>query len=91
MIVQWFAQMMYKIVTSLLGWINLPHLPEDIDSSLVSFFTLIGDNAQFIFSYFIPGIVIKVGIPIVLIVTAFKYGYYFVMWILKKIPMIGIS
>ena len=91
MIVQWFAEMFYKILTSLLGWINLPHLPDDITSSINETVVLFSRGGLALFYFFVPHNVIKYGIPILLIITAFKYGYFFVMWILKKIPMVGIE
>lgn len=91
MIVQWFAEMFYKILTSLLNWINLPHLPDDVLSSINEMFALISEGGMAIFYFFVPNNIINVGIPILLIITAFKYGYFFVMWILKKIPMVGIE
>lgn len=91
MIVQWFADMFYKILTSLLGWINLPHLPDDVINTIGEYSTLVLDGGFALFYFFVPHNVIKYGIPILLIITAFKYGYFFVMWILKKIPMVGIE
>lgn len=91
MIVQWFAEMFYKILTSLLDWINLPHLPDDVLSSINEMSVLISEGACSLFYFFVPHNIVTVGIPILLIITAFKYGYFFVMWILKKIPMVGIE
>lgn len=91
MIVQWFAEMFYKILTSLLNWINLPHLPDDVMYSISDVLNIISNGGFALFYFFVPNNVIKYGIPILLIITAFKYGYFFVMWILKKIPMVGIE
>lgn len=91
MILQWFAEMFYKIFTTLLSWIHLPSLANDIKEGINSFIDIIFGNAWVIFDMFIPHSIISVGIPIILAVSVFKYGYYFVMWIIKKIPMASIN
>lgn len=91
MIVQWFAEMFFKIITGLLNWVNLPHLDEEILNNLLYYLdTILGLGAD-MFCFFVPQNVYKVCFPIILLVTAFKYGYFFVMWILKKIPMAGVQ
>lgn len=91
MIIQWLAEMFYKIFTGLLSWINLPSLDPEIKSAAIEYIDMIVASGYALFNFFIPDILVKVGLPIILIVSAFKYGYYFVMWIIKKIPMAGIS
>lgn len=91
MIIQWLAEMFYKIFTGLLSWINLPSLDPEIKSAAIEYIDMIVASGYALFKFFIPDILVKVGLPIILIVSAFKYGYYFVMWIIKKIPMAGIS
>lgn len=90
MIIQWFADMFYKIFTGLLNWINLPSLPSDF-YSIPDYVNLIIENGASILNFFLPSHVFKVCFPIFLAITGFKYGYYLVMWILKKIPAVGIS
>lgn len=91
MILQWFAEMIYKVITGLLSWVNIPSLDESIITSITTFIDDVIGNGVAIFKLFIPSVLSRVGIPIVLIIVAFKYGYYFVMFILKKIPMASIS
>lgn len=90
MILQWFAEMIYKLLTGLLSFINLPSFSEEGVNAFGDYIELIILNGISIAEFFIPSSLFKVGIPIVLAITAFKYGYYFVMFILKKIPMANI-
>lgn len=90
MIIQWFAEMIYKVLTSLLNWINIPLMPETVNDNINEYLTLLFQGGE-LFYYFIPTNVISFGIPLLLVIIAFKYGYYFVMWIVKKIPMAGMS
>lgn len=91
MIIQWFAEMFFKVITGLLNWVNLPHIDPAVINNLSDYlFTCVFVGFD-MFTFFVPKNVYTVCIPIVLLVTAFKYGYFFVMWILKKIPMAGVQ
>lgn len=91
MIVQWFADMFYKILTGLFSWINIPKFDPDILKSINSVISMILQNGGAIFDFFIPSAVTDIGIPLLLVIISFKYGYYFILWILKKIPAFGIE
>lgn len=90
MILQWFAEMIYKIMTGLLGWINLPQMSDDF-RKIFDYIDLIVSNGTSIANFFIPHNIFTVGFPILIAIIGFKYGYYLVMWILKKIPMASIN
>lgn len=91
MIVQWFAEMFFKVITSLLNWVNLPNLDSNIVDTLNVYILGFLEAGVSMIQFFIPSNIYKICIPIVLFITAFKYGYFFVMWILKKIPMAGVQ
>lgn len=91
MIVQWFADMFYKVLTGLFGWINIPRFDDEIVNSINSVLDMIGENGWALFDFLIPSVVSDVGMPLLLIIISFKYGYYFILWILKKIPAFGIE
>lgn len=90
MILQWFAEMFYKLFTALLSWINLPSIADNLDD-VQELFDMIVSNGAAIYRFFVPGSVISVGCVLFLSITGFKYGYYLVLWILKKIPAVGIN
>lgn len=91
MIIQWFAEMFFKIITSLLNWVNLPHLDSNVLDTLLYYLDSIVGSGISMFCFFVPQNIYRICFPLVMIVTAFKYGYFFVMWILKKIPMAGVQ
>lgn len=91
MIIQWFAEMFFKIITSLLNWVNLPHLDSNVLDTLLYYLDRIVGSGISMFCFFVPQNIYRICFPLVMIVTAFKYGYFFVMWILKKIPMAGVQ
>lgn len=88
MIVQWFAEMIFKILTALLDFINLPTFDFSV---LVDYIIALFELGSNIVSFLVPDNVINVGIPILLSIISLKYGYLFIMWILHKIPMAGIK
>lgn len=90
MIVQWFSDMFYKIMTGLLSWVNLPHLPDNVLNYIEYYFALIMDNGLAILTFFMPMGFVKILIPLVILLSTFEYLYYIVMWVLKKIPAVGI-
>ncbi len=89
MIIQWFAEMFYKIFTALLGWINLPHLPSNF-YMIYNYVDYVFKGVGF-FKLFVPSHIVRVGLPISIIIIGLKYLYQFIMWILKKIPAAGIE
>ena len=68
----------------------LPDFPEDLVNSVEAFFSLIFDNLS-VLGFFIPLPTIKILIPLVLLVINFEDVYAFIMWLLRKIPFLGIK
>lgn len=68
----------------------LPDFPEDLVNSVEAFFLLIFDNLS-VLGFFVPLSTIKILIPLVLLVINFEDVYAFVMWLLRKIPFLGIK
>ena len=90
MILQWFADMFYKIMTSLLDWIELPGLSDDLVNVFDELFNFFLMGAH-LFNFFIPSSVYKVMLPIAVGLVGIKYAYFLIMWMLKKIPMAGVN
>lgn len=68
----------------------LPDLPEELISGMDSFFSLIFDNLSLL-GFFVRLDTVKVLIPLVIVVINFEHLYSFVMWLLRKIPFIGVE
>lgn len=68
----------------------LPDFPEELVTSVEEFFSLIFDNLS-ILGFFVPLSTIKILIPLVILVINFEDVYAFVMWLLRKIPFLGIK
>lgn len=90
MLIESILNVIQRVFFSLFGSVNLPPLPESIVNAL----RFIGDMlnyAQNMISLFIPWTLVKVGLPIILAIELFVIGYQLVMWVIRKIPMAGMS
>ena len=68
----------------------LPEFPPELVASVEEFFSLIFDNLS-ILGFFLPLSTIKILIPLILLVINFEDVYAFIMWLLRKIPFLGIK
>lgn len=79
------------IIQGLLSFINIPHIPDELMVHFDEYIDLIFGNASHLLTFIVPVGIIRYGIPLVLVIISIKYVYQFVMWIIKKIPMAGMS
>ena len=68
----------------------LPDMPQTVVSALSNFFDLVFGNCSLI-GFFVPLPLVKVLLPLVVLVVNFEHIYAGVMWILRKIPVLGIE
>lgn len=69
---------------------SMPAMPSSIFTVISQATSYFAQGAAFLYSFCYPA-VIKSLIGITVTVEAVVYGYRFVMWIAKKIPMFGVS
>lgn len=73
----------------LFNWLNIPSLDDyNVDLSLIDTFL---NSGKSLINMFLPWDIVRFGLPILIIVLNAEYIYHFVMWILRKIPMLGID
>lgn len=68
----------------------LPNMPVSLANSIDGFFSLIFDNLALL-GFFFPIPTLKLILPLFLLIVNFEKVYTFVMWILRKIPFIGVE
>ena len=90
MIIQMLLNLVFTVLKFAFGWINLPNFPDQLRTTIDTFFSFIFDNLT-ILGFFIRPLTITIVIPILIIVLNFDDVYKFTMWILKKIPMLNIK
>ena len=78
------------ILSPLISMIDLPLIPEELVMIVDQTFEYMRAGVGF-FNLVCPLELIQPAINIFLGVYIFEHGYYIVMWIVKKIPMLGIT
>lgn len=78
------------ILSPLIKLIDFPVVPDGLAEYITKFLDYIKQGMGFI-SYFLPMTLVKALLTFVIACELFMFGYRVVMWILKKIPMLGIE
>lgn len=86
-IINFFSELLQKM----LGFINIPDMPAELYANLDKYIALIFDNGTRLLTFFVPRGIVIYGIPVVLVLISAKYIYMLVMWIIRKIPLAGMS
>lgn len=90
MIIEMLLDMLYGLFSLLTSPINIPSMPPETESYISQFFSYLTAGAG-ILSNFTPFGYLMILFGIILAVDIGIKLYHFVMWILKKIPMISVS
>lgn len=90
MIIEGLLNLIKTLLFAAFSWINLPAFPEGLTTSINSFIDLIFDNLTLL-GFFIRPATIKLIIPALIILLNFDNIYKLTMWILRKIPFLGIK
>ena len=69
----------------------LPDMPEEVVAVLDEFFDLIFTNGWSIACFVIPMDFALMLLPLVILVANFERVYHLIMWVLRKIPLLGIK
>lgn len=91
MIIEALCWLVESLLNGILALLDvLPDFPAEFVQIINDFFALIFDNLYLI-SFFVRMDTIKIAIPILLVIINFERVYKFIMWILRKIPALGIE
>lgn len=90
MIIELLLTAFYNIISLLFSPINIPRIPDDVFSYIETFISYIA-TGKAILSQFVPIDYFLILFGIVVVIESAILIYHFVMWILKKIPMVGIK
>lgn len=72
------------------GWVSLPDLPPDVESIIDHLFGYMESGIGFLF-LFVDMDLVKVMLPMVIVVANFERVYQLVMYVLRKIPFLGLD
>lgn len=91
MITQAFCNLVVNLMNAIMNVLDLlPSFPETLVTSIDSFFDLLFSNLSLI-SFFVHIDVIKILIPLWIVIDRFEDVYRGIMWILRKVPFVGIE
>lgn len=78
-------------ITMILGILpDIVSVPDVVVDGINSFLDIIFNNLDLL-NVFVPVSTIKLVIPIAIIIMNFEHIYKLIMWIIKKIPFLGIE
>lgn len=93
MIIESILNALKTVIFALFSWLDLPNM-SDYGSELDNVISTIDEmlnSAATLINLFLPWDIVRFGLPIVIVVMNFEHIYDFVMWIVRKIPMLNIK
>lgn len=90
MIVEGIVNMLVSLLKVVFGWIDLPDLPDGIDTVIDELFGYL-EGGMGLLSIFLDIDMLRLLLPVLLIVINFDKAYKLTMFILRKIPFLGIK
>lgn len=91
MIIETIMNALISLFTTLLNFVNIPQIPANILSSVTDTIDLIIDRSSEMIDLVLPYNIAVVLLGIVIAIELGVHIYHFIMWVLKKIPMVGIE
>lgn len=90
MIIEALLNLIKLLLNVVFGWINIPQFPEGLTNSVDTFLSLVFDNLSLL-GFFIRPETLMISIPLLIILLNFEQVYKLVMYIVRKIPFLGIK
>ncbi len=90
MIIESLLNLIFGLLKVCFSWLSIPAFPESLTNSIDTFLNLIFDNISLL-GFFVRPLTISIVVPVLIILINFEDVYKFVMWILRKIPFLGIE
>ena len=90
MILESVFNLFSSAIKLIFAWIDLPDLPAQVETVITQLFDYIEMGLGFVFLCFDMSLV-KIMLPFVLVVANFDKVYKLVMFVLRKIPFLGIK
>lgn len=91
MILEAICNLFIKFFTTLLSFVSIPQIPDDVLSSVTSTIDTIIEKGSQLIDLFIPYDIVKVLLLVVIVIEIVIAVYHFIMWVIRKIPMAGMS
>lgn len=89
MLVEQLGLLLYKLFSSIFSLFDVPSVSADFSNSISQFVSYLGSASEFVKLVF--PINMSPYFVIFLSIFSVEHGYSLVMWVLRKIPFIGIE
>lgn len=90
MIIKLLFELVLVILNFMFGWVNFPDMPPIVTESLNIVMQAISMGVGFVW-LIVPKELVLAVIPVIIIVENFDMMYSMVMWVIKKIPFLGMK
>lgn len=90
MIIKGLFSLIIGLLDTLFGWVSFPAMPAAVDTAFQTLLQYIGAGIGFVW-LIVPRELVLVVLPVVLALSNFDKLYSVIMWILRKIPFLGIE
>lgn len=91
MIVASLMNIIKSIIVALVSPFNIGGFPDGSVEQIHDFFGLLFENASTLLNLFLPFKLVVVLVGVVIVSETFMYVYRGAMWVLRKIPFLGIK
>lgn len=89
MIIEGLLKIIYKLLFLVISQFNVPPAPEEFIEAIPKFFEYI-DSASSLIALVLP-ITLAPFLAVTVVIMVVEHGYPFIMWVLRKIPFLGIE
>lgn len=90
MIVKLLFSLIITLLDLVFGWVSFPAMPAAVTESLDLLIDYISQGLSFVW-LIVPRQLVIAVIPVILVCENFDKLYSVVMWVLKKIPFLGLQ
>lgn len=93
MILESILNALKRVIFAIFSWLDLPNMA-DYGTGFQEAFDLITDmldSSKNLINLFLPWDIVRFGLPILIVVMNFEKVYNFIMWVVRKIPMLNIK
>lgn len=91
MIIETICNAFLTFLMKVLGFIKIPQIPPDVISTVTDSIHTIITQGEELIDLVLPFSVCKALLLVVIGIEVAVPVYHFVMWVIKKIPMLGVS
>lgn len=91
MIIESLLNAIFSVFETVFSVVNIPSMPDGMSDSIIGMISDLLNYSSCLISLFIPWAQVRVFFPILVVILSSEEIYKLVMWVLRKIPMLGIS